>query len=46
MANRTERPFVTVHLRLSESEYAALREKKEKETWETFFLRISGVSVT
>lgn len=44
MANkRSERPFVVVHLRLSEEEYEALRAKKDSETWETFFLRAAGI---
>lgn len=44
MANkRGDRPFVTINLKVSEEEYTKLIEKKEKETWESFFLRVAGI---
>ena len=44
MANkRGDRPFVTINLKVSDEEYSKLIEKKEKETWESFFLRLAGI---
>lgn len=44
MANkRGDRPYVTINLKVSEEEYTKLIEKKEKETWEGFFLRVAGI---
>ena len=44
MANkRGDRPYVTINLKVSEEEYSKLIEKKEKETWESFFLRVAGI---
>jgi len=44
MANkRCDRPYVTINLRVSEDEYNKLLEKKDKETWENFFLKVAGV---
>jgi hypothetical protein len=44
MANkRSDRPFVTINLKVSEYEYSQLKEKKENDTWENFFLGLAGV---
>jgi len=37
------KPFVTINLKVSEEEYVKLLEKKDKDTWESFFLRAAGV---
>ena len=44
MANkRGGRPYVTINLKVSEEEYSKLIEKKERESWESFFLRVAGI---
>jgi hypothetical protein len=44
MANRRgDRPYVTINLRVGEDEYRRLKEKKDKESWESFFLRMAGI---
>jgi hypothetical protein len=44
MANRRgARPFVTINLKVSEEEYSKLKEQKDKDTWESYFLRLAGI---
>jgi hypothetical protein len=44
MANkRGDRPFVTINLKVSDDEYNQLVEKKDGDTWETFFLRLAEI---
>ena len=44
MANkRGDRPFVTINLKVSEEEYTKLKDLKDGETWEGFFLRVAGI---
>ena len=44
MANRRgDRPYVTVILRVTENEHAVLKEKKQKKTWEEYFLGLAGI---
>lgn len=44
MANkRGDRPFVTINLKVSDEEYSKLKERKDKETWESYFLRLAGI---
>lgn len=44
MANkRGDRPFVTINLKVSEEEYSKLKEQKDKETWESYFLGLAGL---
>jgi len=40
---KSDKPFRTINLKVSEEEYSKLIEKKEKETWESFFLRVAGI---
>lgn len=45
MANkRGDRPFVTINLKVSEEEYSKLKQQKDKETWESYFLGLAGIS--
>ena len=44
MANkRGDRPFVTINLKVSDEEYSKLKDLKDGETWEGFFLRVAGI---
>ena len=44
MANRRgDRPFVTINLKVSEEEYSKLKDRKDKDTWESYFLRLAGI---
>lgn len=43
LSMQERKPFVTINLRVTPEEHAALIVKKEKMTWEEYFIGLSGI---